>query len=520
MKFKHLLTFVIAACLGGVLALYAYNKWFAPRPAMMVSTAVPARLASASDSSVTINGAAYPDFTYAAEQSVHAVVHVRTVTTLRQSSGGNMGDLFDYFFGYPQQRQQPQYRQQESIGSGVIITEDGYIVTNNHVIDGADEVEVTLNDKRAFKARVVGADAGTDLALLKIDAKDLPFIVFGDSEQLRVGEWVLAVGNPYNLTSTVTAGIVSAKSRHLGLNEEQQMPEYDDYRGRRSPRDYRGQQQSPRQQSPSLLSLESFIQTDAAVNPGNSGGALVNSRGELVGINTAIASQTGSYSGNSFAIPVTLVQKVVSDFIEFGQVQRALLGISVSENTAENAKERGLTEIRGIYVGEVQENGGAAEAGIEAGDIILSINGFPVNSNSELAEQIGKYRPNDKVSVEVLRKGKTKTYEVTLRNKEGETKVVAKQVAERELGAVLVEITDEEKEQLDIKHGVKVTKLQAGKLRSAGVREGFIITRINDHDVRSVKDADEMLQRLPARSRVLLDGVYADGEVAYYAFSR
>ena len=519
MKFKHLLTFVLAACAGGMLASYICCKCLPQHPAMVPGPSIPTRWASApAESAPRPVAASYPDFTYAAEQSVHAVVHVRTVTNLRQSAGP-MGDLFDYFFGYPQQRQ-PQYRQQESFGSGVIITEDGYIVTNNHVIDGADEVEVTLNDKRVFKARVVGADAGTDLALLKIETNGLPFIVFGDSEQLRVGEWVLAVGNPYNLTSTVTAGIVSAKSRHLGLNEEQQIPEYDEYPGRRGPRDYRGQQPAQRQEKTTLLSLESFIQTDAAVNPGNSGGALVNSRGELVGINTAIASQTGSYSGNSFAIPVTLVQKVVSDFIEFGQVQRALLGVSVSENTAENVKERGLSEIRGIYVGEVQKGGGADEAGIEAGDVILSINGYPVNSNSELAEQVGKYRPNDKVSVEVLRKGKNRTYEVTLRNSEGEAKVVARQVAERELGAVLTELTDEEKEQYKVKHGVRVSRLQAGKLRNAGVREGFVITRINDRDVRSVAEADELLQRAPVRSRVLLDGVYADGEVAYYAFSR
>ncbi|MBR3287639.1 MAG: trypsin-like peptidase domain-containing protein [Bacteroidales bacterium] len=523
MKFKNLFIVLLAAVAGGAIALYGYNKWFAPRTTLTVSSAVPARFASATDSSYAGDAARYPDFTYAAEQSVHAVVHVKTVTNMRQSSA-SMGSLFDYFFGYPQQPQQPQYRQQESYGSGVIITEDGYIVTNNHVIDGADEVEVTLNDKRVFKAQVAGADPSTDLALLKISASDLPFIVFGDAEQLKVGEWVLAVGNPYNLTSTVTAGIVSAKSRQLGIisDENTQQPSIEDYYNRRrgQQRDPRAQSQQQQPSSSSLLPLESFIQTDAAVNPGNSGGALVNVRGELVGINTAIASQTGSYSGNSFAIPVTIVQKVVSDFLEYGQVQRAILGVSVSENTSENIKERGLSEIKGIYVAEVQENGGAAEAGIEPGDVITAINGVPVNSYSELSEQVGKYRPNDKVTVEVLRQKKTRNFEVTLRNREGSTQVVRKQIAERELGAVLEELTDEEKESLDIRYGVKVKSLQAGKLRSAGVRAGFIIMKVNDKEVRSVADVEEILQKVPPRSRVLLDGMYSDGELVYYAFPR
>ncbi|MBQ7213399.1 MAG: PDZ domain-containing protein, partial [Bacteroidales bacterium] len=326
------------------------------------------------------------------------------------------------------------------------------------------------------------------------------------------------------LTSTVTAGIVSAKSRQLGIisDENTQQPSIEDYYNRRrgQQRDPRAQSQQQQPSSSSLLPLESFIQTDAAVNPGNSGGALVNVRGELVGINTAIASQTGSYSGNSFAIPVTIVQKVVSDFLEYGQVQRAILGVSVSENTSENIKERGLSEIKGIYVAEVQENGGAAEAGIEPGDVITAINGVPVNSYSELSEQVGKYRPNDKVTVEVLRQKKTRTFEVTLRNREGSTQVVRKQIAERELGAVLEELTDEEKESLDIRYGVKVKSLQAGKLRSAGVRAGFIIMKVNDKEVRSVADVEEILQKVPPRSRVLLDGMYSDGELVYYAFPR
>ncbi|HEY3390373.1 MAG TPA: trypsin-like peptidase domain-containing protein, partial [Prolixibacteraceae bacterium] len=338
-----------------------------------------------------------PDLTQAAEKSVHAVVHITTKVKAPSFSGSD-NPLYDFFFGpkglNPQQRgynQEPEYSM--GAGSGVIIDSEGYIVTNNHVIEDADNIEVILNDNRKFTAKVIGRDPDTDIALVKINAKDLPYLAWGNSEALKLGEWVLAVGNPFNLTSTVTAGIVSAKSRSIGIMSGK-------------------------------MALESFIQTDAAVNPGNSGGALVNASGELIGINAAIASRTGSYSGYSFAVPASIAKKVVGDLKQFGGVQRALLGVEIITVDDSLAKTKKLGKIEGVYVGRTTPDGAAHQAGIKEADVIMAINGTPVNTSSQLREQIAKYRPGDKVAIAVKRDGDLKQFNVVLRNTKGDTSIV------------------------------------------------------------------------------------------------
>ena len=322
-------------------------------------------------------GIAPVDFTQAAEQSVEAVVHVKTKYYRQQQYAD---PFYQFFFGRPQQSQQPSAM---ASGSGVILSEDGYIVTNNHVIESANEIEVVLNDKRTFAARLIGTDPNTDLALLKIEAKGLPTIEIGNSDDLRVGEWVLAVGNPFNLTSTVTAGIVSAKARSINiLNSD--------------------------------MKIESFIQTDAAVNPGNSGGALVNTRGQLVGINTAIASQTGSYAGYAFAIPTAIMQKVVADLRQYGTVQRALLGIRMLDITQQVKDQLSLDSMEGVYVGEVISGSAADKAGMKAGDVIVQVDGRPINASSQLQEQIGRKNPGDQITILVRRGHRSVTLQVTL----------------------------------------------------------------------------------------------------------
>jgi Do/DeqQ family serine protease len=389
--------------------------------------------------------------------------------------------IYEFFYG-------DRYREPEPVlgfGSGVIISDDGYIVTNNHVVENSEKISITLNDKREFDAKLIGFDPSTDLALLKINANDLPHIEYGNSDNLKIGEWVLAVGNPFNITSTVTAGIVSAKGKNLGIIQ-------DNYR------------------------IESFIQTDAAVNRGNSGGALVNIRGELVGINTAIVSPSGGYAGISFAIPVSIVQKVISDLIEFGAVQRAFLGVTISEVTSNLVKEKGLDKIEGVYVTDVRAGGAAKTTGIAAGDIILKINDVDVSSPAELTEQVNRYRPGDKVTVLIKRNGKTKQFEVTLRNLQGDTKVVKSATYDTILGAKLVELDSNEKKELGIGNGVKVSELSTGKLRAEGVREGFIITRINNKSVETVEEVRKILES--SKGGIYIEGIYPNGVVAYYAF--
>ncbi|MBP5136192.1 MAG: Do family serine endopeptidase, partial [Paludibacteraceae bacterium] len=351
-----------------------------------------------------------PDFTKAAEKSINAVVHVKTKTEVKQRSimGFDDDPFFQFFFGQPRMQQQQKTRPVMASGSGVIITEDGYIVTNNHVIADADEIEVTLNDKKTYTAKVIGSDPNTDIALLKIDAENLHTIPFGNSDDLKVGEWVLAIGNPFNLTSTVTAGIVSAKARNINILS-------------------------------SDMKIESFIQTDAAVNPGNSGGALVNLKGELVGINTAIATQTGSYTGYSFAITSNIAKKVVDDLKKYGEVQRAILGVSISDISDELAKEKKIKVMEGAYVHSVSDGSAAKAAGIKEGDIITKINDKRVNSVAELQEQIARKAPGDNVSVTVLRNDSEKTFTVELKNKRGNLEVMTANTLE-ELGASFQEL--------------------------------------------------------------------------------
>ena len=431
----------------------------------------------------------YPDLTYAAENAVKAVVNIEAIQQVEMPRRGY--DPFLEFFGIPQDYGygdgRPQYREQRAGGSGVIISEDGYIVTNNHVVDGASKLKVKLNDGRTFDAKLIGTDSATDLALLKVEAKDLPTLPFGSSDALRLGEWVLAIGSPFDLQSTITAGIVSAKARQLGA----------------IPNDFR---------------IESFIQTDAAVNPGNSGGALVNTHGELVGINTLIKSQTGSYVGYSFAIPETIVRKVVVDLKEFGVVQRALLGIQfrvVDQDFLDaEGKDLGIKDLGGAYVASVVEGGAASEAGIRKGDVILAIDGVKITEPSTLQEQIARHRPNDTVKLSVKRDGEVKQFTVTLRNKAGKTELMTKEDVDvvEALGGKFADAGTKLCRELEIKGGVQVVGIKAdGILARARVKQGFVITHINDRPVYSLSDMQRMTEKVRS-----IDGVYPNGRSASY----
>lgn len=428
------------------------------------------------------------DFTVAAELTVNAVVHVKVKSEVMQSRGFSGDPFFEYFFGPQFRQQQPQIR--EGAGSGVIISSDGYIVTNNHVIDNSKEIEVVLNDKRSFTAKVVGSDPNTDIALLKIEEKDLPFIIFGNSDSLKVGEWVLAVGNPFNLTSTVTAGIVSAKARNINILN-------------------------------ASMKIESFIQTDAAVNPGNSGGALVNTRGELVGINTAIASQTGSFAGYSFAVPSSIVQKVVSDIRQYGVVQRAILGVEIRDINGELAKEKNIKILDGVYVANVVENSAAEKAGVKSGDIITNVNGVAVKSVAQLQEQVGRYRPGDKIFIEILRDNKKQKLNVELKNRQGNTDLVSSDINVDLLGATFKEADSKTKEKFGVDYGVEVRSVSKGKFSSAGIKSGYIILKINNIKMSNEKDIETAMKAVmdnADQNKVLwITGFYPNGKTAYYA---
>jgi len=471
---------------GAIIAIFIYSKInHGPRETILQGTS-PVQLTNYS--APQSPQAQLPDLTQAAEKSVHAVVHI-TTKVKAQGYGGNENPLFDFFFG-PKGYNQPRGNNQEQeynmgSGSGVIISPEGYIVTNNHVIDEADNIEVVLNDNRKFTAKVIGRDPNTDIALVKIDAKDLTYLVWGNSETLKLGEWVLAVGNPFNLNSTVTAGIVSAKSRSIGIISGQ-------------------------------LPLESFIQTDAAVNPGNSGGALVNANGDLVGINAAIASRTGSYSGYSFAVPASIARKVVDDLKQYGEVQRAMLGVEIKNIDDNLAKEEHLGKIEGVYVGKTTEEGAARQAGIKTGDVITAINGNQVNTVAQLQEQIAKYRPGDKISITAKRDGVSKQFSVVLRNTKGDTSIVKESFSV--LGADFGPITAKDRERLKIDEGIQVLNLTKGKLKDAGVKIGFIITDINKIAVSSVEDIKRALSQSNNRKPILVEGVYPGGEWTYYVF--
>jgi len=448
---KKLLSTLLIASIGGGSALYIQQKFFKEQTfAHQITYTAPTKFASASN----VFSSSTPDFVTAAEASVNTVVHITTQSTSKNDQL-NYDPFHQFFYG----NQQQQQRIQQGSGSGVIIDKDGFIVTNNHVVANADKIEVILNDKRTYTAELVGTDPQTDLALLKIKEKDLPFLPYGNSDHVKVGEWCLAIGNPFNLTSTITAGIISAKGRNINILEN------DPAHG--------------------VFPIESFIQTDAAVNPGNSGGALVSTNGDLIGINSAIASQNGAYIGYSFAIPVNIVKKVVADLAEFGTVQRAFIGVSIRDIDAKLAEEKALKNLKGIYVNGLTENGSAEQAGITLGDVITKIEGFDVNDASVLQEQISKYRPGDKITVTLIRGDKEVTLPVTLKNKDGNVSVIKKEKVEikeaksiASLGASFENMSKNEMKKLNIQNGVRVVNIQNGKLLAAGIKDGFIITSI------------------------------------------
>ena len=429
----------------------------------------------------------YIDLTDAADKSIHAVVHIKSTQNSKTQTIRRAPDIYDFFFGDGMGRQQ-EIRTQPRVGfgSGVILTEDGYIVTNHHVIDNADVIDVTLNDNRSFKGRLIGSDENTDLALIKIEVDEkLPALPVGNSDDLKIGEWVLAVGNPFNLTSTVTAGIVSAKARTLGV--------------------YNG-------------GIESFIQTDAAINQGNSGGALVNAKGELVGINSVLTSPTGSYAGYGFAIPTSIMTKVVNDLKEYGTVQRAILGIMGGTVTSELAEEKDLGTVDGVYVSEVMADGGAQEAGIEVGDVIIAVDGTKIKNMAQMQEVFTKHQPGDKVKITVLRKKKEKELDVVLKNVQGNTNVVKNADLDM-LGATFKELDEKELRLYKISYGLKVLDVSKGRFADAGIKKGFIIQKVNNTPMKSIDDIQKAIKQANASSDQVLfiAGVTPSGKRAYYS---
>ncbi|MFN5704410.1 MAG: Do family serine endopeptidase [bacterium] len=485
---KNIFIGLLIASLGGFVGVAAY-KFFEDKGPTTITEKQKVQFASLPTYAEPDGGT---DFTVAAAKTVAAVVHIKV--TMSSSPQANYIDpIFRDFFGdggFPFGQRGPSM----GSGSGVIISADGYIVTNNHVVNGADKIEVVLNDKRSYKGKVIGTDPNTDLALVKIEADNLPFVVYGNSDNVKIGEWVLAVGNPLNLTSTVTAGIVSAKGRNINIIGED---------GSRTP-----------------FPIESFIQTDAAVNRGNSGGALVNTRGELVGINTAIASQTGMYAGYSFAVPVNLVKKVMDDLLEYGKVQRAFLGVQIQEVNSDVAKEKGLKSTRGVLVARVNDGGAAELAGVQSGDVIISVAGVEVNSTSELMEQVGRHRPGDKIDIKVIRENKDKNLAVVLRGEDNTTDFKKKEPinVNNLLGAEFQDLSSSEKKNLRIENGVKINSLKAGKMSSVGIRSGFIITRLNNKTVSSAEDVDNIVNS-SENNMIMIEGVYPQNPNSKYVYS-
>ena len=487
---KHNIKFLGLGLLGGMLPLGAFLM-LNGSPTMDLSDKVldgnsnPYALRTSLGDANGLSG----DFVAASENSINSVVHVTTKVVKTNFQR----DLFSEMFYGPGAGGKEFKQYGSGSGSGVIVSSEGYIVTNNHVIEDASEIEVILNDNSKYTAKLIGTDPSTDIAVLKIEGGKFTPIALGNSDDLRVGEWVLAVGNPFNLTSTVTAGIVSAKARNINLLSD------------------RTQQ--------NIVPIESFIQTDAAVNPGNSGGALVNTRGELVGINTAIQSQTGSYAGYSFAVPVNLVQKVISDLIDFGIVQRAFLGVQISDVNQEIKEKNKLPNLKGVFVSKVTDGGSADKAGMKDGEVILKVGSKEVNSVASLQEEVGKRRPGDKISVTIRNKNnEEEVKELVLRNNEGETKLVSKAEVSKNmaLGAVFGEISDKEKKELSLKNGVKIKTLNAGKLKSEGLTEGMIITKVNNEVILSVEQLTTKLNQ--GSSVVWLEIIIESGQKLYKGF--
>lgn len=467
----------LVAVMGGVVSLGLYrafekrNTIYYPKP-----EGIPARQVALYGPGAPGN---LPDFETAASASIHAVVHIKSEF---QKKSMVYDDFFQFFNNSPREYISPY----SAMGSGVIVSPEGYIVTNNHVVQDAVNVTVTLNDKRVYKATVVGSDPSTDLAVIRIDEKNLPFLAYGNSDDVKIGEWVLAVGNPFNLTSTVTAGIVSAKARDINILG-------------------------------SKGAVESFIQTDAAINPGNSGGALVNTRGELIGINAAIASGTGYYTGYSFAIPVNIVKKVVDDFTKFGKIQRAYLGVYYREIDDQFAKDNNLSSLSGVFVEDVVEGGSAEKAGMLKGDIILSIQSKPVNGKSELTEVVSQLSPGDRVTVTILRDNKQIDLPVTLISESGSNQLAINNNKVLVYGATFEPLSEKDKMKYRLNSGYKITRVEPGKFNSVGIKPGFILLSINHQPVGSSQDLKEALT---SKDRGLqLEGMYPDGMRAVYGLS-
>ena len=472
---KGILIALLSAAVGGLTA-YAVVKSVDIEGGQAVQLSDGAQFRT-----VNLSHENWPDFTYAAESAVDAVVYVKVTSTQTQPQAPS--SIFDYFFGFPQGT--PQQREKVGSGSGVIIREDGYIVTNNHVIDGATKIEDTLNSNQTYQATLVGTDPATDVALLKIDATGLPIIPFGDSDKLRLGEWVIAIGSPYDLRSTITAGIVSAKGRS--------MPNYS-----------------------GEFKIESFIQTDAAVNPGNSGGALVDRAGNLVGINTAIYSQTGSYSGYSFAVPVNIVKKIAYDLMDFGSVKRAVLGIKMQPIDDKIAEELKLSSRNGVYISEVSASSAADEAGLKAGDILLAIDSTKVNTTPSVQEAVSRYSPGDSAVITILRDGKEKKVEVTFKGTSQENGTLADDGSVAFYGSSIKEASEETLAKYGLKSGVEIVELGPGKLMEAGAVEGFIIQYVNDHPVKTPQDVIDVVKK--SKRTVFIEGVTPSGRIGYFGF--
>ena len=472
---RGILIAMLSAVAGGLTA-YAVVKSMTQDQIQTVQVAEGAQFRT-----VNLSHDNWPDFTYAAESAVDAVVYVRVVSTQTQQQAPS--SIFDFFFGFPEGGM-PQQRERVGSGSGVIIREDGYIVTNNHVIDGATRIEVTLNNNETYPATLVGTDPATDVALLKIEANGLPIIPFGDSDKLRLGEWVIAIGSPYDLRSTITAGIVSAKGRSMPSNGE--------------------------------YKIESFIQTDAAVNPGNSGGALVDKAGNLVGINTAIISQTGSYSGYSFAVPSNIVKKIAYDLMDFGSVKRAVLGISMKPIDDKIAEDLKLSSRNGVYIGEVSKSGAADKAGIKAGDILIAIDSVKITNPASVQEAVSRFSPGDHAVVTVLRDGKELKLDVTFMGTSQDTGTVSDDGSVAFYGSSIKSADEKTLEKFGLKSGVQIVELGPGKLMEAGAVEGFIIQYVNDHPVKTPQEVIDIVKK--SKRTVFIEGVTPSGRTGYFGF--
>ena len=474
---KRGILIALLSALAGGLTAYAVVNVMTKTQVQTVQSADGAQFRT-----VSLSHDNWPDFTYAAESAVDAVVYVKVVSTQTQQQAPS--SIFDFFFGFPEGGA-PQQRERVGSGSGVIIREDGYIVTNNHVIDGATRIEVTLNNNQTYPATLVGTDPATDVALLKIEASGLPIIPFGDSDKLRLGEWVIAIGSPYDLRSTITAGIVSAKGRS--------MP------------NYTGE-----------FKIESFIQTDAAVNPGNSGGALVDKAGNLVGINTAIISQTGSYAGYSFAVPSNIVKKIAYDLMDFGSVKRAVLGISMKPIDDKIADDLKLSSRNGVYISEVSKSGAADKAGVKAGDVLVAIDSTKITTPASVQEAVSRFSPGDNAVLTVIRDGKELTLDVTFKGTSQENGTLSDDGSVAFYGSSIKAADEETLAKYGIKSGVQIVELGPGKLMEAGAVEGFIIQYVNDHPVKTPQEVIDIVKK--SKRTVFIEGITPSGRTGYFGF--